>query len=164
MSFVDGRVEELRTIGVFGAQQVDSDTIHRILNMQEWEYYELEVVMIESYLGLLAQQVYFLQQECNIADAKEIEYGNDFKRKALPEVVGSKIRSVDERWIAASLISEELAELYDRWQQSIIDATLKKKLSDPITEKLNVLKKIYDDRRLEGRNKNLHKIQSGEGR
>jgi hypothetical protein len=103
----------------------------------------------------------YVQQEVNIAEAKEIELGNSFKVEALPLVLDSKIRSVEERWIFASTLTDGLKLKFDLWQQSIIDATLKKKLSDPIVEKLNVLKKVYDDRRMEGKNKNIHKHNEG---
>jgi hypothetical protein len=161
MSYVDKKLKELRELGIYSAGRVNSDVIHKIVNMEEWEYYDIDVGTLESYLGLLAQQVLLLQQECNIADAREIELGNDFKIHALPEVIGAKIRSVEERWIFASTLSPELQDKFNLWQKSIIDATLKKKLAEPITEKINVLKKIYDDRRLEGKNKNYHKYTDG---
>jgi hypothetical protein len=131
--------------------------------MEEWEYYALEIVMLESYLGMLAQQAMYIQQECNIADAREIELGNRFKIAALPLVIDSKIRSVDERWIFSSTLSNELGQMYQEWQNAIIDSTLKNNLANPVVEKLNVLKKVYDDRRMEGKNKNLHKYTDGSG-
>jgi len=161
MSFVLNQVEELRRTGIYGAERVESNTIAKILNMAEWEYYDLDLSTLESYLGLLAQQIYFLQQECNISVAKEIELGNDFKRSALPHVVGAKIRSVEERWLFAASLDEELAAKFNAWQNSIIDATLKKNLADPVIEKLNVLKKMYDERRMDGRNKYVHKHAEG---
>lgn len=161
MAFVDDKVKEYRANGIFSAQRVDPDIITRIVNMEEWEYYGTEIPVLESYLGLLSQQVMFLQQEVNIAEAKEIELGNAFKMEALPQVVASKIRSVEERWIFATTINDGLRLKFEIWQQAIIEATLKNKLANPVVEKLNVLKKIYDDRRLEGNNKNLHKYNDG---
>jgi hypothetical protein len=161
MAHVDKKVESLRKSGVFSAERVNSDVIAKVVNMEEYEYYGMEVMTLESYLGILAQQALYIQQEVNIAEAREIELGNSFKVEALPLVIDSKIRSVEERWIYASTLTDGLRLKYDLWQQAIIEATLKKKLSDPIVEKLNVLKKIYDDRRLEGRNKNLHKYTDG---
>lgn len=157
MSYVDRQVGHLKESGVYSANRVDSMVISKVVNMEEWEYYDLDILTLESYLGLLAQQALYVQQEVNIAEAKEIEYGKNFKVSALPQVIDSKIRSVEERWLFASTLNIDLQMKFDLWQNSIIDATLKKKLADPIVEKLNVLKKIYDDRRIEGRNKNLHK-------
>lgn len=157
MAQVDRKVSELRDNGFFSANRVEPNAISKVINMEEYEYYDIDILTLESYLGLLAQQALYVQQEVNIAEAKEIELGNYFKREALPLVIDSKIRSVEERWIFASTLNDGLKLKFDLWQQSIIDAILKKKLSDPITEKLNVLKKIYDDRRAEGRNKNLQK-------
>jgi hypothetical protein len=161
MAYVDKKVAELREKGVFSAERVDSNVIGKIINMEEFEYYGMEIVTLESYLGILAQQALYVQQEVNIAEAREIELSNSFKVEALPMVMDSKIRSVEERWIFASTLNDKLKLKFDLWQQAIIEATLKKKLADPIVEKLNVLKKIYDDRRLEGRNKNLHKYTDG---
>jgi hypothetical protein len=161
MAYVDRKVEELRKTGFFSANRVDPNVISKIINMEEWEYYDIDILTLESYLGLLAQQAKYVQQEVNIAEAREIELGKNFKVQALPVVMDSKIRSVEERWIFASTLSEELSFKFDAWQNSIIDATLKKKLSDPIVEKLNVLKKIYDDRRAEGKHKNVHKYTEG---
>jgi hypothetical protein len=161
MAYVDNKVKELRSNGVYSAERVDTETIKLIVNMQEWQYYSLEIMELEAHLGLLAQQAMYVQQEVNIAEAKEIELGNSFKVEALPLVLDSKIRSVEERWIFASTLTDGLKLKFDLWQQSIIDATLKKKLSDPIVEKLNVLKKVYDDRRMEGKNKNIHKHNEG---
>jgi hypothetical protein len=104
----------------------------------------------------LSQQVYYVQQECNIAEAREIEYGNDFKISALPLVLDTKIRSVEERWIFASTLTPELEQKFKLWQESIIEAILKKKISEPIIEKLYILKKVYDERRLEGVNRTVH--------
>lgn len=157
MAYVENRIKELKSNGVYSAERVETDVIKKIMNMEEHEYYLIDVLTLESYLGLLAQQAMYVQQEVNIAEAREIELGNSFKFEALPLVIESKIRSVEERYIFASTITDGLKLKFDLWQQSIIDATLKKKLSDPIVEKLNVLKKIYDDRRLEGKNKNIHK-------
>jgi hypothetical protein len=161
MSYVSRAVDELRNNGFYSATRVERGAISKIINMEEWEYYGLEISIIESYLGLLAQQVYYIQQECNIAEAKEIELGNDFKINALPFVIDLKIRSVEERWLFASSLTDDLRIKFDLWQRSIIDATLKNDLADPVVEKLNVLKKIYDDRRMEGRNRNLHKYVDG---
>lgn len=163
MSYVSRQVEELRRTGIYGAERVDSDTISKILNMAEWEYYDIELVTLESYLGLLAQQIYFLQQEGNMAVAREIELGNDFKKTALPEVVGAKIRSVEERWLFAASLTPELDSKFNAWQNAIIDATLRKDLADPVIEKLQVLKKLYDERRLEGRNRTVHKYDVRQG-
>src|SRR5437764_5130486 len=161
MGYVDNKVKELKDSGVYGSQRVDSDVIKRILNMEEWEYLGIDPLTLESYLGLLSQQAMYVQQEVNIAEAREIELGNNFKLEALPLVVDTKIRSVEERWLFATTLSDGLKLKYDLWQQAIIDYTLKKNLSSPITEKINVLKKIYDDRRLEGNNKNIHKYTEG---
>jgi hypothetical protein len=161
MSHVQKQVDRLREQGIYTAQQVDPSVINRIINMEEWEYYALEIQELESYLGLLAQQVYYIQQECNIAEAREIESSNSFKIEALPYVVKEKIRSVEERWIFASSINDDLKKKFEQWQDSIIDSTLKKDLAEPVIEKLNVLKKIYDDRRIEGKNRNLHKYTDG---
>jgi hypothetical protein len=161
LSYVDKKVQDFRANGVYSANKVDTDTIYRIINMNEWEYYDIEVMVLESYLGMLSQHAQFLQQECNISEAREVELGNIFKVSALPLVIDSKIRSVEERWIYGSTISDDLKFKFDLWQQSIIESILKKKLSDPVTEKLYVLKKIYDDRRQEGRNKNIHKYTNG---
>jgi hypothetical protein len=161
MAYVDKKAQELRETGVYGSHRVDSDVIKRILNMEEWEYLGIDPLTLESYLGLLAQQAMYVQQEVNIAEAREIELGNAFKLEALPLVVDSKIRSVEERWIFATTLTDGLKLKYDLWQQSIIDYTLKKNLSSPITEKINVLKKIYDDRRQEGNNKHIHKYTEG---
>lgn len=161
MAYVDNKVKELRANGVYSAERVDTDTIKAIVNMEEYMYYGIDIMTLESYLGLLAQQAMYVQQEVNIAEAREIELGNQFKFEALPMVIESKIRSVEERWLFASTLNDGLKFKFDLWQQSIIDATLKKKLSDPITEKLNVLKKVYDDRRMEGKNKNIHKYNEG---
>jgi hypothetical protein len=161
MSHVTRQVMELKAQGMFIANRVEPDVISKIINMDEWEYYALEIQMLESYLGLLAQQVYYIQQECNISEAREIELSNDFKMEALPHVISAKIRSVEERWLYASSLSPELKMKFDNWQRAVIDATLKDKLSEPVVEKLNVLKKIYDDRRLEGKNKHLHKYTEG---
>jgi hypothetical protein len=158
MAYVDNKAKELRSTGVYSADRVATEVIKTIMNMEEHEYYLIDVLTLESYLGLLAQQAMYVQQEVNIAEAREIELGNSFKIEALPLVLDSKIRSVEERWIFASTLTDGLRLKFDLWQQSIIDATLKKKLSDPIVEKLNVLKKIYDDRRMEGKNKNIHKF------
>jgi hypothetical protein len=161
MAYVDNKVKELRATGVYSAERVDTEVIKQIVNMEEYMYYGIDIMTLESYLGLLAQQAMYVQQEVNIAEAREIELGNSFKFEALPMVIDSKIRSVEERWLFASTLTDGLKLKFDLWQQSIIDATLKKKLSDPITEKLNVLKKVYDDRRMEGKNKNIHKYNEG---
>lgn len=161
MSYVNRKVEELRKQGFYSAERVDPDTIYKIVNMAEWEYYSVEVPILESYLGLLAQQVGFIQQECNISEAKEIELGTDFKINALPLVLGEKIRSVEERYIYASTLTPDLAMKYQLWQNAILESTLKKDLGQPIIERLNVLKKIYDDRRQEGKNKHIHKYSDG---
>lgn len=161
MAYVDNKVKELKDTGVYSAEKVDKDVIKAIMNMEEWQYYGIDILTLEAYLGLLAQQAMYVQQEVNIAEAREIELGNSFKFEALPMVIDSKIRSVEERWLFASTLTDGLKLKFDLWQQSIIDATLKKKLSDPIVEKLNVLKKIYDDRRMEGKNKNIHKYNEG---
>ncbi|HLI46767.1 MAG TPA: hypothetical protein VKU94_06190 [Geobacterales bacterium] len=161
MSYVDKKVKELRDNGFYGAEKVDPDVIKKILNMDEWIFYGIDTMTLESYLGLLAQQVMYIQQEVNIAEAREIELGNSFKIEALPLVIDSKIRSVEERWIFASTLTENLKSKYDLWQQSIMDYTLKKKLSEPLTEKLLVLKKIYDERRMEGKNSTIHKQNEG---
>lgn len=161
MSHVNRTVAELKETGVYSAQRVDPKVITEVVNMQEWQYYGLDIMTIETYLGLLAQQALYVQQEVNIAEAREIELGKDFKVSALPMVLESKIRSVEERWIFASTLSDELKLKFDLWQNSIIDATLRRKLADPITEKLNVLKKIYDDRRQDGSNKHIHKYVDG---
>lgn len=157
MAYVDRKILELRNGGFFSADKVEPNAINKVINMEEYEYYDIDVLTLESYLGMLAQQALYVQQEVNIAEAREIELGNSFKTEALPLVIDSKIRSVEERWIYASTLNDGLKLKFDLWQSAIIDAVLKKKLSDPITEKLNVLKKIYDDRRLEGRNKNIQK-------
>lgn len=162
MSYVDKKVEDFKKNGIYSAEKVDTDTIYRIINMAEWMYYDTEIATLESYLGMLAQHAQFLQQECNISEAREIELGNRFKVTALPKVIDSKIRSVEERWIFASTLDDDLKFKFDLWQNAMIETTLKKKLSDPVTEKLYVLKKIYDDRRLEGRNKNIHKYTDGQ--
>ncbi len=161
MSYVSHRVNELREQGFYSADKVEPTAIRKIFNMDEWEYLALEVSTLESYLGLLAQQIGYIQQECNIAEAKEIELSNDFKQHALPLVLDSKIRSVEERWIFASSLTPELKLKFDSWQRAVIDARLKEDLANPIVDKLNVLKKIYDDRRMEGRNKHLHKYADG---
>ncbi len=161
MSFVTRQVQELKAQGMFIATRVDPDAISKVINMDELDYYALDISILESYLGLLAQQVYYIQQECNIAVAREIELANEFKMEALPSVIGAKIRSVEERWLFASSLSPELKMKFDAWQRAVIDATLKKDLSEPVVEKLNVLKKIYDDRRMEGRNRNIHKYNDG---
>jgi len=161
MTYVDQRVEELKNSGIYSAQQVDSNIISKIVNMNEWEYYDIEITILESYLGILSQQIMYLQQEQNKAEAKEIEIGNSFKISALPEVIGSKIRSVEERWLYASTLTPELKSKFELWQNTLIEATLRKKLAEPLTEKLYVLKKIYDDRRQDGNNKNLHKYSNG---
>ncbi len=161
MSYVNQRVVELREAGFYSADKVDPSAIRKIINMEEWEYYALEVSMLESYLGLLAQQIGYIQQECNIAEAREIEMGNDFKQSALPLVISSKIRSVEERWLFASSLTPELEEKFNIWQRAIIDSRLKEDLADPVVDKLNVLKKIYDDRRMDGKNKHLHKYSDG---
>lgn len=161
MSHVTRQVAELRAQGVYVASRVDPEVIGRIINMEEYEYYSIEVEQLESYLGLLAQQVYYIQQESNTAEAREIEFGNDFKLAALPEVIGTKIRSVEERWLFASTLSPELKIKFDHWQRAVIDTILKKDIEGPIVDKLNVLKKIYDDRRMEGKNRNLHKYTDG---
>lgn len=161
MSIVNRRVEELKQKGVFSAEPVESSTIFKIINMAEWEYYGIETETLESYLGLLAQQVQYVQQECNISAAREIELGNSFKVEALPYVLQSKIRSVEERWIFASTLDESLRQKFEEWQCSVIEAKLKKDLSESIIEKLQVLKKIYDDRRMEGKNRNIHKYTDG---
>ncbi|WP_336784009.1 hypothetical protein [Paenibacillus illinoisensis] len=161
MSFVTRQVQELKAQGMFIATRVEPDAISKVINMDELDYYGLDISTLESYLGLLAQQVYYIQQECNIAVAREIELANDFKMEALPSVIGAKIRSVEERWLFASSLSPELKMKFDSWQRAVIDATLKKDLSEPVVEKLNVLKKIYDDRRMEGRNRNIHKYTDG---
>jgi hypothetical protein len=161
MAYVDRKVAELRENGIFCADKVDKKTISYVMNMDELEYYAIDIMTLESYLGLLAQQAMYVQQEVNIAEAREIELGNLFKFEALPLVIDSKIRSVEERWLFASTLTDGLKLKFDLWQQSIIDATLKKKLSDPIVEKLNVLKKIYDDRRSEGKNRYVHKHVEG---
>jgi hypothetical protein len=163
MSHVNKRVEELTQEGFFSATRVEPSAIRKIVNMDEWEYYALEIITLESYLGMLAQQAMYIQQECNIAEAKEIELGNDFKINALPLVIDSKIRSVEERWIFASTLAPELMAKFNAWQAAIIDSRLKSDLASPIVDKLNVLKKIYDDRRMEGKNKNLHKYTDGSG-
>jgi hypothetical protein len=156
MSYVNNRAEELRKEGFYSARRVDSDALDKIINMDEVIYYELDTALLESYLGLLSQQVYYVQQECNIAEAREIEYGNDFKISALPLVLDTKIRSVEERWIFASTLTPELEQKFKLWQESIIEAILKKKISEPIIEKLYILKKVYDERRLEGVNRTVH--------
>lgn len=161
MSFVNHRVSELREQGFYSAERVEPSAIRKIVNMDEWEYYALEISTLESYLGLLAQQIGYIRSECNIAEAREIELGNDFKQEALPLVIGSKIRSVEERWIFASSLTPELNMKFDSWQRATIDSVLKKDLADPIVDKLNVLKKIYDDRRMEGKSKHLQKYTDG---
>ncbi|MNV18716.1 hypothetical protein D3C71_1095530 [compost metagenome] len=161
MSYVSHRISELQNTGFFSATSVDPLAISKIINMSEFEYYDMDINTIESYLGLLAQQIYYVQQEGNIAAAREIEMGNDYKIAALPHVLQSKIRSAEERWIFASTRSPELGMKFQMWQQSVIDARLKKDLAEPITEKLQVLKKIYDDKRMEGRNRNNHKYIDG---
>lgn len=163
MSYVSHRVQELRELGFYSAERVEPTAIRKIINMQEWDYYNIEINMLESYLGLLAQQIGYIQQECNMAEAREIELSNDFKQAALPLVLDSKIRSVEERWLFASSLTPELKMKFDSWQRAIIDARLKEDLADPVVDKLNVLKKIYDDRRMEGRNKHLHKYADGTG-
>lgn len=161
MAYVDNKIKELKDTGFYSANRVDTEVIRQIVNMEEYMYYGIDIMTLESYLGLLAQQAMYVQQEVNIAEAREIELGNSFKFEALPMVIDSKIRSVEERWLFASTLTDGMKLKFDLWQQSIIDATLKKKLSDPIVEKLNVLKKIYDDRRMEGKNKNIHKYNEG---
>lgn len=161
MSHVTRQTAELRAQGIFIATRVEPDAISKVINMDELDYYALDISMLESYLGMLAQQVYYIQQECNISVAREIELANEFKMEALPLVLGSKIRSVEERWLYASSLTPELKLKFDIWQRAVIDATLKKDLSEPVIEKLNVLKKIYDDRRMEGRNRNIHKYTDG---
>lgn len=161
MSYVNRRAKELRDNGVYSAQKADPDSIHKIMNMEEWEYYGLEIAIIESYLGVLAQQAMYVQQEVNISEARQIELGNDFKIEALPVAVESKLRSVEERYIYASTVNPSLELKFKLWQESILETTLMKKLGDPIIEKLQVLKKIYDERRLEGANKNNHKYSDG---
>lgn len=161
MAYVDNKVKELREKGIYGAERVDTDVIRKILNMEEWIFFGLDTMTIESYLGLLAQQVLYVQQEVNIAEAREIELGNSFKIEAIPLVIDSKIRSVEERYIFATTLSDSLRLKFDLWQQAIIDATLKRKLADPIIEKLMVLKKIYDERRMEGKNIMVNKQSEG---
>lgn len=161
MAYVDNKVKELRETGVYGAERVEPDVIKKILNMEEWIFFGLDTMTIESYLGLLAQQVLYVQQEVNISEAREIELGNAFKIEAIPLVIDSKIRSVEERYIFATTLSDSLRLKFDLWQQAIIDATLKKKLADPIIEKLMVLKKIYDERRMEGKNTMVNKQSEG---
>lgn len=161
MGYVDDQVNKLKDQGIYIASEVDQSAIDKVINMDEWDYYTLDIMTLESYLGLLAQHIYFMQQLSNIADAKEIELGNTFKFTALPHVVGAKIRSVEERWLYAATLDEELKQMFDDWQQSVADAILMKDLPKSATEKLNVLKKIYDDRRMEGNNKNNHKYIDG---
>lgn len=162
MSNVEKSVKALEESGIYCAEKVEKETITLIFNMAEWHYYDIDIMTLESYLGILAQQVMYLQQEVNKAEAHETEKGNIFKINALPLVIDSKIRSVEERWIFASTLSEELEQQFADWQQATIEATLRKRLSEPMVEKLQVLKKIYDDRRMEGKNKNLHKYVEGQ--
>jgi hypothetical protein len=157
MAYVDNKVKELRENGIYSAERVDTETLKRIVNMEEYLFYGIDLMTLESYLGLLSQQILYIQQEVNIAEAREIELGNAFKLEAIPLVIDSKIRSVEERYIFATTLSDSLRLKYDLWQQAIIDATLKKKLSEPITEKLLVLKKLYDERRMEGKNSSVYK-------
>jgi hypothetical protein len=161
MSYVDEQVAQLTAQGIYSANMVDADVINKIVNMEEWDYYNIDIQTLESYLGLLAQQALYIQQLCNIAEAKEIELSNEFKMLALPYTVGAKIRSVEERWLYASTITPELEMKFKAWQEAVIQSVLKKDLAKPIIEKLNVLKKIYDDRRLEGASRNLHKYTDG---
>lgn len=161
MSYVDSLEARLKKNGVYCADQVDPDDIRRIVNMREWEYYSLEIQEIEAYLLMLAQHIYFLQQEANLSEAKEIELGNDFKLEALPLVYGAKIRSVDERWLFAAGLTDDLGEKYSKWQNALAEYVALKDLAKPATEKLNVMKKIYDERRMEGSNRNIHKYVDG---
>lgn len=163
MSYVDELEAKLKKNGVYCADQVDPNDIRRIVNMKEWEYYSLEVPEIEAYLLMLAQHIYFLQQEANLAEAKEIELGNDFKLEALPLVYGAKIRSVDERWLFAAGLTEELGGKYAKWQNALADYVALKDLAKPATEKLNVLKRLYDEKRLEGSNRSVHKFGEARG-
>jgi hypothetical protein len=162
MNYVDKRVLELKEEGIFSADRVETEVISKIINMKKQEYYDIDVSTLESYLGLLAQHILFLQQECNTAEAREIELGNRFKTDALPHVINSKIRSVEERWLYASTIKEDdLGSKFEFWQKAVIEYIFMKHLSDPVVDKLNVLKRIYDDRRMEGKNKYLHKYTDG---
>jgi hypothetical protein len=161
MSYVNDKVKELRETGVYSAERVKPEELKMIINMEEWIFFGLDTMTIESYLGLLAQQILYIQQEVNIAEAREIELGNAFKLEAIPLVLDSKIRSVEERYIFATTISDGLRLKFDLWQQAIIDATLKRKLADPITEKLMVLKKVYDERRMDGKNATVHRVNEG---
>jgi hypothetical protein len=161
MAYVDNKVKELRENGTYSAERVNTETLKTIINMEEYLFFGIDTMTIESYLGLLAQQILYIQQEVNIAEAREIELGNAFKLEAIPLVLDSKIRSVEERYIFATTLSDGLRLKFDLWQQAIIDATLKRKLADPITEKLMVLKKVYDERRMEGKNSSVHRINEG---
>lgn len=161
MSYVQRAVDELRASGLYCAEKVEPSAISKIINMAEWDYYNIEIIQLESYLGMLAQQVYYIREESNRAEAREIELGNDFKMNALPYVLDTKIRSVEERWLFAASLTDELRLKFDLWQRAIIDAKLIDELAEPVVDKLNVLKKIYDDRRMEGRNKNLQKYVDG---
>jgi hypothetical protein len=161
MSLVERKIQELRENGIYSARRVDIEAIERINNMQEFDYWAIDIQSLEAYLGLLSTHVQFLQQEVNSAEAREIAFSNEFKREALPYTLGTKIRSVEERWIYAASLSEELFDKFNTWQDAVIDSVLKKDLADPVKHKLNVLKKIYDDRRLEGTNKNIHKYNEG---
>ena len=161
MSYVEDKIAELRHQGLFVAEKVDAEAIKRVINMEEYEYYALETEMLEAYLGLLAQQIYYMQQECNMSAAREIEYGNIFKLEAMPHVIGAKIRSVEERWLFASTLTPELTASFNLWQEAVIDSALNDSLATPVEQKLQVLKKIYDDRRMDGRNKNNHKYVDG---
>lgn len=163
MSYVFRKVEELRANGIYSAEKVREDVIHKIINMEEWEYLDIEIGTLESYLGVLAQQIKFIRQECNIAEAREIELGNDFKMSALPYVINSKIRSVEERWLFAATIEEqrELRMKFDLWQRALIDATLLNEQADPLIEKLNVLKRLYDDRRMNGKDGHVNRYLNG---
>lgn len=160
MSYVDKRVEDYREQGVFAAERAERDIISEIINMPQESYYDIEIVELESYLSILAQHVQYVQQQYNITKAREIDLGNDFKREAIPRVLNSKIRSVEERYIYASTLSDELSDKYVAWQQAIIDATLMKEMADPVKERLQVLKRLYDDRRYQGENKYIHKYQN----
>jgi hypothetical protein len=161
MSYVDNQVKLLTEQGIYSASMVEPTVINKIVNMDEWDYYNVEIMTLESYLGLLAQQALYIQQLCNIAEAKEIELSNEFKKLALPYTVGAKIRSVEERWLFASTLNDELEKKFNAWQEAVIQAVLRQDLAKPVVEKLNVLKKIYDDRRMEGSNRNVHRHTEG---
>ena len=120
--------------------------IQRAFQMQSDEINHTSLEVLEQTMHVLAAYALWIQVQHNVRQAELLECKKTYEERLALEAWKIDVSTKSEREAKALETVAELKTMKQKYLQTEVAGLLTKEIPDRIVEKLNVIKKIYDQR------------------